>query len=488
MQIAELLSGLKYKAFGVNLRGYVKGVSSDSRTVEFGSLFICIRGSRRDGHQFAEEAIRRGAVAVVAERYICGIPCIVVKSTRVADAVVWDNFYGNPGRKMRMIAVTGTNGKTSTAAYLSSALNEGGVKTASIGTLGCSYEGAVELFEGSEMCDAAAAMTTPDPQILYRMLFSLKSKGAEAVVMEASSHSIVQKKLYPIRFELGVFTNLSPEHLDFHESMEDYYKTKASLMKKCKMVVVGCDSAYGRRLASEIGKNAFACERSNALWLRMSESGVSYEMELGGETVNISSSSPGFFTVENTMLAAKAAYVLGAFPESIARGIKAVPFVSGRMEKLEECEAHGFHMFIDYAHTPDALAGAINCIKSIAGGRSVTVLFGCGGDRDKTKRPAMGRIAAQLADRVIVTSDNPRSERKEDIINDILSGIRKYDNIRVIVERRSAIEYAVSTAKKDEFVLLCGKGHENYETDREGKHPFSEKDIVLSALARLKEC
>ncbi|MBR4071357.1 MAG: UDP-N-acetylmuramoyl-L-alanyl-D-glutamate--2,6-diaminopimelate ligase [Clostridia bacterium] len=485
MQLAELLSGLKYNTFGVNLRGYVKSISNDSRTVAFGGLFICVKGSKRDGHEFAEEAIRRGAVAVVTERYIKGVPCIVVKNTRVADSVIWDNFYGNPSRKMRMIAVTGTNGKTSTAAYLASAMNEGGIKTAVIGTLGCSYDGKTTLFEGSAVCDISASMTTPDPKILYKILCQLHRKGAEAVVMEASSHAIAQHKLCPIRFEIGVFTNLTPEHLDFHESMEDYYKTKASLIKKCRKAVIGCDSAYGRRLWSELGCKAASCDRSEAKWLRMSENGVSYELELCGETICVSSSSPGFFTVENTMLAAKAAYMLGVSQEKICRGIAAVPYVSGRMEKITECEKYGFHVFIDYAHTSDALASAINCIKSIAGGRYVTVLFGCGGDRDKSKRAAMGGVAVQLADRVIITSDNPRSEKREDIISHILSGIKCYDNVRVIVDRRTAIEYAISTAKREEFILLCGKGHEKYETDAYGNHPFSEKDIVLSALSRL---
>ncbi len=483
MQLAELLSGLKYSTFGVNLRGYVKGVSSDSRTITFGSLFICIKGNRYDGHQFAEDAIRRGAVAVVSERYMCGIPCIVVKNTRLADSVIWDNFYGNPSRKMLMVAVTGTNGKTSTAAYLASAMNEGGIKTATIGTLGCSYEGDTLVFEGGE----ASSMTTPDPKLLYESLHSLRQKGADAVVMEVSSHAIAQCKVAPIRFELGIFTNLSPDHLDFHTGMEEYYKTKASLFRCCKKAVISCNCSYGRRLASEL-KRCCTCENDEAKWLQMSESGVSYELLLGESVLEIASASPGFFTVENTMLAAKAASMLGISPEHIGRGIAAVPFVSGRMERLEAAEAYGFHMYVDYAHTPGALAEAINCVRSIAGGRPVTVLFGCGGDRDKTKRAPMGRIAADSADRVIITSDNPRSEKKEDIIRDILCGVGSCNNIRVIVDRRSAIEYAVATAARDEFILLCGKGHENYETDGAGKHPFSEKDIVVSALGRLRKC
>ncbi len=481
MQLAELLSGLKYNTFGVDLRCHVKGISSDSRTIGFGGLFICIRGTRYDGHQFAEDAIRRGAVAVVSERYICGIPCIVVKSTRLADSVIWDNFYGNPTRKMLMVAVTGTNGKTSTVAYLSSAMNEGGIKTASIGTLGCSFEGEAAVF--GEGC----SMTTPDPEMLYGLLYRLRQRGAEAVVMEVSSHAIARCRVAPVRFELGVFTNLSPEHLDFHSGMEEYYKTKASFIKCCKRAVIGCNSSYGRRLASEI-KRCCTAENEEAKWLRMSESGISYELTLGDLAIQISSASPGFFTVENTMLAAKAAYLLGISPNAIGKGISAVPYVSGRMERIEEAEAYGIHMYVDYAHTPDALAGAIDCIRSIAGENPVTVLFGCGGDRDKTKRAPMGRIAAERAHKVVITSDNPRSEKREDIIRDILSGVGGSKNIRVIVDRRSAIEYAVATAKKNEFILLCGKGHEEYEQDAAGRHPFSERDVVLSALGRSRNC
>lgn len=484
MQIAELLTGLKYNTFGVNLRGYVKSVASDSRKVTFGCLFICIKGTRRDGHEYAKDAMRCGAVAVVSERYIMGVPCIVVKNTRVADAVIWDNFYGNPARKMRMIAITGTNGKTSTAVFLASVLNESGIKTATIGTLGCSFEGEVTCCKGAEVTDIPAAMTTPDPEFLYKSLRELYNRGAEAVVMEASSHAIAQKKLYPMRFECGIFTNLSPEHLDFHESMEDYFRTKASLFGKCKNAVVSCDCGYGRRLAGQID-NVLRAERGEALRLSMSEGGISYEMSLGGELIRVKSSSPGFFTVQNTMLAAKAAYLLGASHKAIEKGIASVKSVAGRMERIDECEKYGFHVYIDYAHTPDALSGAIRCIKNLAGGRRVTVLFGCGGDRDKTKRPEMGRIAAAEADRVIVTSDNPRSENKEEIISQILRGARPLHKVRVITERRAALMYAVMTAKKDEFILLCGKGHEEYETDGEGSHPFSEKEIVISALSNL---
>ncbi|MBQ7836275.1 MAG: UDP-N-acetylmuramoyl-L-alanyl-D-glutamate--2,6-diaminopimelate ligase [Clostridia bacterium] len=477
MLIAELLSGLKYNTYGVNLRGYVSGAASDSRRITFGSVFICLRGTRRDGHDYACDAMRRGAVAVVCDHYLPRIPCIVVKDTRLADAVIWNNLSLRPANGLRLIGVTGTNGKTSTAMFIASVMNEMGIPTALLGTLGCSFGGETLSTDGAEVDDVPAAMTTPDPEILYKTLASLRKKGAEAVVMEVSSHAIAQRKIAPLIFEVGVFTNLTPDHLDYHGSMEEYYRVKASMFSRCKMSVICCDSPYGVRLAEETRKTVRVCS-SDAEGVVLTDGGVSYEYE----GLHIHSNVPGAFTVQNTMLAAKVGRLLGGKADALQRGIACVKSIPGRMEKIGTDSKKNLDVFIDYAHTPDALEKAVSTVKQFAPYRRLTVVFGCGGDRDASKRPRMGQIASEKADRAIVTSDNPRSEEKEKIIRDILSGVRRFEKVRVITDRAEAIRYSLLTAVHDEIILLCGKGHEDYETDASGKHHFSEKEIVSDIL------
>ena len=379
-----------------------------------------------------------------------------------------------------MIGITGTNGKTSTAVFLSSIMNAAGIRTASMGTLGCGFDGEKIPCEGAEISDVPSAMTTPDPQFLYGTLSRLYKMGAEAVVMEVSSHSIAQLKVKPIHFEVGVFTNLSPEHLDFHNSMEEYYKVKASMFASCQKAVVGCDSGYGARLASELGERTRRVISREARGLVCDADGVGYTF---GE-LRIRSAVPGLFTVQNTMLASVAARELGIDDKTIALGIASAQSIPGRMEKACSDTKNNIDVFIDYAHTPEAMEKAIKTVREFAPNRRLTVLFGCGGDRDKTKRPVMGGLAERTCDRVIITSDNPRTEDRNSIILDILAGVREHDNIRVILNRAEAIRYAVLTARRDEIILLCGKGHEDYETDSEGKHPFCEKDIAREAVRR----
>ena len=477
MQIAELLSGLKYDTFGVNLRGYVSGAASDSRRIAFGNIFICLRGTRRDGHDYAADAMMRGAVAVVSDHYIGGVPCIVVRDTRVADAVIWNNLCKRPSAEMSLVGITGTNGKTSTAVFLTSIMNEAGIPTALMGTLGCRFGEESIPMDGAEMGDVPAAMTTPDPEILYTTLARLRDKGARAVVMEVSSHAIDQKKVAPLIFEAGIFTNLTSDHLDYHGSMEQYYRAKAELFKKCRKSIVCCNTQYGVRLACDIGDAVRVCssEAENAV---MSENGVSYDFD----GLHIKSSVAGAFTIENTLLAASCARIFSIPDEVIAEGIAKVDGIPGRMQKIGRDTAKNVDVFADYAHTPDAMRKAISAVRQFAPSRRLTVLFGCGGDRDKSKRPVMGRIASEMADRVIITSDNPRTEKREDIIWDILQGVRSFGGVRVISDRSEAIRYATVTAQRDEIILLCGKGHESYETDSLGKHPFSEKEIVSHIL------
>ena len=487
MKLCELLYGLKYKLFGVSKNAEVSNISSDSRKITCGCLFVCIKGSRRDGHQYACEAVAKGALAAVAERYVEGVPTVVVEDTRYTEALMWFRLCGMPYEDMKLCAVTGTNGKTSTAVFLGAALNAAGIKTAVIGTLGCEFEGNTRQIEYSSVSDAPASMTTPDPQVLYPLLRNLRSKGCKAVVMEVSSHAVALKKTAPLTFDCGVFTNLSPEHLDFHFSMENYYKTKASLFRQCRMAIVNVDDGYGRRLSCSLGEKAFGVSSEMAKRLSVNENGIEYYTRLykSRNMTHIKTKALGFYNVYNTLLAANAAAALGADESAVSGGISHIGFVDGRLEKVLSQE--GFDVYIDYAHTPDAVRATLCSVRAIAQNRRIVALFGCGGDRDKSKRAVMGALAESLADKVIVTSDNPRSEKKSQIIADILRGIKNGEKTVVIEDRRKAIEYAVETAEKGDVIVCLGKGHESYETDGEGKHPFSEKKIIAEAMSKRKK-
>lgn len=456
MKLGELLTDLDYQLFGVDETEEITSICSDSRLATEKGIFVCIKGSERDGHDFARHAADVGSV-ILSEKQIDGAKCVVVRDTRLANSSVNSNFYGRPHEGMRMIAVTGTNGKTSVCACLRSILRSAGIKTGIMGTLGIMAEDEVLEIRESETEDIPAAMTTPDPACIYKALYEMKNRGIEAVVMEASSHAISQKKLDPIEFEVGAFTNLSSEHLDYHGSMEEYFKTKASLFARCRCAVINRDDEFGKRLLGM------------------------YPHALG---ISVSSGTPSDFTLQNTVLAAEIARRMGIDDIYIKNGIENAKNIPGRMEQVICLSNAGFDAYIDYAHTPYAMETVLRSFCSGAVGRKLTVLFGCGGNRDKTKRPEMGRIATMYADKVIVTSDNPRREDPKAIIGDILSGMSYMDNVVCIPDRREAIAEAVENAEYGEIILLLGKGHEQYEIDSEGKHPFSESAILRECAQR----
>lgn len=486
MRLWELLCGMRYKMLGASDKTEITHLTSDSRKVSEGSLFVCIKGSRRDGHDYAEEAVRRGAVAVVAERYIEGVPSVIVKNTRAANSLMWYRLCGCPDEKMVTCAVTGTNGKTSTAAFLAAILSAWGLKTAVIGTLGFQLEGAVVSLDTSSVSDRVAAMTTPDPEILYPLLKEAAERGCEAVVMEVSSHAIGQKKTAPIHFDCGIFTNLSEEHLDYHASMEAYYKTKASLFRQCRRAAVATDCGYGRRLRVALGKKAVGVSTDKVRCLSQTADGISYVVRLGRDVLYIKTGAGGLYNVQNTLLAASAARMLGIDAKTIERGLGSVSSICGRLERVASAEDYGIDVYIDYAHTPEAMKNTLCSLRQMWRGRPIAALFGCGGDRDRSKRAAMGSVAEKYADTVVITSDNPRCEDRSRIIGDILCGISCEEKVTVIENRRLAIEYLIENAEEKSVVVCLGKGHENYETDREGKHPFSEKEIIAESLARRK--
>ena len=502
----------------------ITNIVTDSRRAIAGSLFVCLKGTRLDGHDYINEAIERGAVFIVVEEgsehkiqsgvLLDGVQYAISVSTRKTEALLWDRWCGHPSRGIKIIAVTGTNGKTSTSYMLRAIMMRAGYKTGLIGTVRSLIgEDECDMRGGSAMYGAvmSAAMTTPDPEILYGTILEMKKRGVEVIIMEASSHAIELEKLAGLaafgKIDAGIFTNLSPEHLDFHENMENYTRAKAKLFSMCKKGIVNGDSEYANdieKFSRMDGGGENGCE-----FIRFSAEpdsivnddiaytavnvksngtdGIKYIMYSNRAVFEVASPIPGMFTVYNTMAAISCAIEFGIDMSTIADAVRNLRGVDGRIERVELDERRvDFSVFIDYAHTPAALESMLLAVRGFRKkGQKITLVFGCGGDRDSGKRRSMGAIASRLADFVIVTSDNARSENPRKIILDILKGIDKEKPHIALENRADAIDYAVTTAKKNDIIILAGKGHEKYEIDRVGKHDFDEAEIVRRSAAKL---
>lgn len=474
----------------------INGISVSSDRVKNGDVFICIDGLHTDSHRFARIACEKGAAAVVAKEGktldSLTVPVIRVKDCREAAAGLFASYYGNPQNSMKIIGITGTNGKTTVGKMLYEILTKASVRCGLIGTVEClSPSGKIDIRSSNGL----ANMTTPDPEELYKILSVMKEDGAEYVIMEVTSHALALKKVSPIFFEYGIFTNLSEDHLDFHGNMEKYFEAKCKLFENCQTAVINCDDYYGRRLCDRI-KNAevirLSAEGRRADYyagdIRYDGSrGIEYKIISRKLRLRIRCFIPGNFTVMNSFEAAVCAHEIGVRDGIISSALLSMAGVSGRLEAVELGDGADFSVFIDYAHTPDALE---NLLKTARGFRKenqrIVLLFGCGGERDRYKRKIMGQIASNLADFVIVTSDNSRSEESSEIISEIMLGINKESCYTVIVNRKEAIEYAINNSESGDIILLAGKGHEAYEIDRNGKHPFSEKEIVREAYEKKK--
>ncbi len=473
----------------------IGSIVTDSRKVVKGCAFVCVKGARHDGHEHIGEAIEKGAVVIVAERgrdeCVGGAAAMIcVDDTRHVISLLYDAWYGKPTSSMKLIGITGTNGKTSVSFILKKIFESVGYRCGLIGTVGC-YLGE-ERIE-SENCDPLANMTTPDPEELYRILSIMRNVGAEFVFMEATSHALALHKLDALTFDCAVFTNLTQDHLDFHGTMERYFDAKASLFKRCKRAVINLDTFFGARLFE-------LCDAKEKYLVSTDGNGDFYadDIEYNGakgfgytlchkdRKIKIRSAMTGSFFVNNTLTALAVSSVYGIEAVEAARAVASMNGIEGRMERVPLGEE--FSLFIDYAHTPDALEKLLKSVKELKGkeGR-VVLLFGCGGERDRSKRRVMAQIASRLSDFVIVTNDNSRGERPEDIINDILKGIDKEKEFAVIPDRKTAIEYAVENARRGDIVILAGKGHERYEIDSSGRHPFDERRIAISAYEEIKE-
>ena len=508
--LRERLDGVKISGGIPN--GAVSGVSTDSRTVKEGDLFICIRGGREDGHSFAHDAEKRGAAYILAEKMPDAADrskVILTGDTRYASSAAWYNFYGKPAGNMTKVAVTGTAGKTSTVLILRELLAAAGHRVGVITTIKSMSMGReLELGKngGSSVSGVCGAMTTPDPEFFWQAVYEMKKDGCDTLIYEASSQSILRKSASAVTPDLCIYTNLSEEHMDAHGTMENYFAAKASLLCGVKKAVVNIDDAWFCNLPKlfercDFIKVSARPERigdSDVCALRyrsLGEDGIEYVYFSDRAVFRAVSPQIGFHSVYNTIEAAAAAITLGADPMSVQETLAGMDGIDGRMYRVryrgsivrntQKISAEDVlpSVFIDYAHTPKALESACRALYEIKKGKKsadirLKVLFGCGGDRDKTKRPLMAQAAQKYADSVIITSDNSRSEKPDEIISDILAGIDKTKPYTVIPDRRAAIKYALNTSGAGDIVLLAGKGHEKYEITRDGMRPFDEEKIT----------
>ena len=472
MKLQELLNGIEIKN-GYNLNPEIANVTDDSRKVRNSSAFVCIKGNRNDGHDYARKAIERGAAVVICDRDIGIRNCIVVENTRKAYAIMCANYYGNCHRKLKMIGVTGTNGKTTTTFIIKKILEENGYKGGVLGT--------VEVVIGNEKYPAD--YTTPDPSVLHRYLYMMKMAGCDACIMETSSQALVQQRTYGINYNIGIFTNLSREHLDYHGTMEEYAEAKAILMKNCDVAVINADDEYapfmkknakGKVVTYAVDKNADVKAEN----VNLHHDGVEYKLVSKSGSYDIVYNVIGRFSVYNSLAAITACMIMKVDMKRAIKAVSETKTVRGRIEKVKN--DRGIHILIDFAHTPDSLENVLKTVKDIYDKRLITV-FGCGGDRDKTKRPIMGKIACKYSDVVYVTSDNPRTENPDLIINDIVNGLDKNSYVR-ISDRTQAIKAAIVEARPGDTVLIAGKGHERYQILGTEKIHYDEREIVKKIL------
>lgn len=472
MRLNELLKGTGYAGPEIEDRE-IGGISYDTRTIKPGELFVALRGYKTDGHRYIDKARERGAAAVVAEE---GENVIPVPDSRLALAALSANWFGHPAGELTVVGVTGTNGKTTTTTLLWGMLQE--VLGSPVGLIGTN-----EIRIGEE--SFPAQRTTPESWDLQQWLRRMADAGCGYVVMEVSSHALSMGRVAGIHFAVGAFTNLTQDHLDFHRTMEDYRQAKGRLFTQSETAVLNWDDEAGRNYWEGIDGKKLSYSESRdgadltAKNLRLFPGRIEFEAVTREELAHVSLGIPGGFTLYNALCALGCAKALGLPLEKAAAALGHAPGVKGRMELVPHTGPGT--VVIDYAHTPDALEKALVALRDSTPGRLIC-LFGCGGDRDRSKRPIMGAIAADLADVCLVTSDNPRSEPPEAIIGDILQGMVRFDKVKIVEpDRARAITLGLSLLKEGDTLLLAGKGHETYQEVNGEKHPLDEREIVAKS-------
>ncbi|MBQ9899391.1 MAG: UDP-N-acetylmuramoyl-L-alanyl-D-glutamate--2,6-diaminopimelate ligase [Ruminococcus sp.] len=458
----------------------ISSLTDDTRKVTDGSLFVCVKGARFDGHTAAAEMLEKGAAAVVCEHDLgLGERQIITDNSRRLYGRLCAAWFGHPERKLKMIGVTGTNGKTTTTNVIKHILMSTGHKTGLVGT--------IQNEIGDEVLHTDN--TTPMAYDFMELLDKMVKAGCEYVVMEVSSFGLVQERIGCSHFGTAVFTNLTQDHLDYHKDMEEYYQAKKLLFGMCDRAMINVDDEYGRRLYEEImeEKYTFSIKKAASFYadgIKIKSTGSSFWFCTGGKSHLVRTRMPGAFNVSNITAAIAACLAEGLPVEQIIEAVSEYNGVKGRCEVIPT--GRDFTVICDYAHTPDAIENILRSVREYTEGRLVC-LFGCGGDRDSAKRPKMAAAAAKYADRLIVTSDNPRSEDPEAIIRDILAGLEGTDvPYDVVTDRREAIYHALRTAEKGDVVVLAGKGHEDYQILAGGEHiHFDEREVVADGLKLL---
>ena len=481
MKWKELINAVNgERVQGTGEEPQILGLSSDSRQVQKGDLFFCISGETFDGTAFARQALRQGAAAIVCEReqdFEFPVWQIIVPSARAAMSIASHHFYGRVSEKMKVIGITGTNGKTTTAHMLAWLFERAGKKTGIIGTLGAKY--------GAERVDTG--LTTPDPIALQKILADMYASGVEYVFMEVSAHALWYEKTCGMAFEACIFTNLTQDHLDFFPDMQAYKNAKKKLFQTpCKIAVLNGDDEAGRELAT--------CANAEKIWsytvnapsqaaaggVEEDLTGVQFTLHLNGETACVSLRMAGLHNVYNALGAAACAVALGLDVACVAEGLSEFRGVNGRLEHVSSF--HGGEVFVDFAHTPDGLQKSLSALKKHCKGR-LFCLFGCGGNRDKSKRPMMGERVAELADFAVLTSDNPRFEDPLDILSQIEKGYRLRSTKYVVVpDREKAIAYALDCMRGGDVLLVAGKGGEKYQEIMGIKYPFDDNAIIKKLM------
>lgn len=471
MNLENLIKNLEAKVIGeTNID--ILDITYNSKKVKKGSLFVCLCGENSDGHDFAKDAERNGAAAILCEKQVqVKIPQIIVSSTRKALSKVFSCFYDNPQNKLKIIGLTGTNGKTTTSFLIKSILEESGKKVGLIGTQGA--------FIGKQFFQTG--LTTPDPQLLFKLLKQMVDFGVEYVVMEVSAHALALDKTEGIVFEVGVLTNLTQDHLDFFKTMENYKRAKFKLFEgnKIKSAVLNFDDEFGRKLAETITVPFLSYSLNNPSDVFAAKIGNKngknkFIVNILDNVFDVESNLIGEFNIYNSLAAASVAAMLGCSTKQIKNGLERLLGVEGRLNRFNL--SNGVVAFIDFAHTPDGIEKALNAIRELKF-KQITTVFGCSGNRDKDKRHKMGQIAEKLSDYVVLTTDNPRFENPELILDDIEIGMEKTAHTR-FVSREQAIEFALTLAKKGDCVAILGKGAETYQDINGVNVPYSDFEVV----------